>query len=227
MTQLESKSEEKERAILAAQTTLRTRFVAGRHSKLARFARSLGKPTLITTLVLLILFLAGWFLTPIYLVKYFNQRGSEFPDYKLHINSVEINPLTCSIDLYGLHLAKPSNEIPVPFLTAPRLNVAMQYSEILHWSLRSNIVLYQPVINFVQGPTEATTQTVLEPAWVTAVKQMVPLQINRFAVRDGDVHFYDFHADPEIDMELDQLELSLDNLTNSNHTNALMPSTAV
>jgi hypothetical protein len=66
----------------------------------------------------------------------------------------------------------------------------------------------------------------LEPAWVTEVKQLVPLQINRFTVTQGDIHFYDFHADPEINMEMDEVELSLDNLTNSDHSKELMPSTA-
>lgn len=103
----------------------------------------------------------------------------------------------------------------------------MQWRTLLHGNFRSSISLTRPVVNFVQGPTPATTQIVLQPAWVDAVEKLVPSRINRFSMTGGVIHFYDFHADPQIDMVLDQLELSLDNLTNSNHSKDLMPTTAV
>ena len=194
---------------------------------LQRLAHKLGKTTLITALVLLVAFMAVWYVTPYYLRDYLNHKGEGLPDYHLHIEWVQINPWNCSLDVEGVRLAKRSDEIPVPFFTCPRVHVAMQWSEIFHRTLRSSIGLSQPVVNFVQGPTPETTQTILEPEWVTAVKKLVPLRINRFTITQGDVHFYDFHADPEINMEMDQIELSLDNLTNSAHSEALMPSTAI
>jgi hypothetical protein len=189
-------------------------------------ARRLGKTTLTVALVLLIAFLAVWYLTPIYLLKYLNAKGDSLPDYHLHIEQVQINPWNCSLDLNYLVLKKKSNKIPVPFFTCPRVHLATQWEEILNWSLRSRITITRPVVNFVNGPTEETSQTALEPEWVTVVKQLVPLRINRFTVVDGDIHYYDFHADPVINMEMTDVEVSLDNLTNSKHLKTLMPMTA-
>jgi hypothetical protein len=194
---------------------------------LGKLAHRLGKITLTVALIVLIAFLAVWYVVPVVLVDKLNQKGESLPDYKLHIQRVEINPWNCSIDLYGLRLAKRSDLVPVPFFTCPSMRVAMQWSEVWHMTLRSRISLEHPIVNFVQGPTKETTQTILEPEWVTAVKQLVPLRINRFTIANGDIHFYDFHANPEINMEMDQLEVSLDNLTNSNGSKELMPSTAV
>jgi hypothetical protein len=59
------------------------------------------------------------------------------------------------------------------------------------------------------------------------VKKMVPLRINRFQVIRGDLHYYDFHAQPEINLELNHLELVASNLTNATHSTALMPTTVV
>ncbi len=189
-------------------------------------ARALGKTTLTIALIVLVLFVVAWFATPIYLKNFLNTKGDSLPDYHLHIDQVQINPWNCSLDLNSILLVKKSNKIPVPFFTAPRIHIAMQWSEILHWTLRSRITLTKPVVNFVNGPTEDTSQTALEPEWVTAVKELVPLRINRFTVVDGDIHYYDFHADPEINMEMIDVQVSLDNLTNSNHSKALMPATA-
>jgi hypothetical protein len=43
----------------------------------------------------------------------------------------------------------------------------------------------------------------------------------------GDLHYYDFQAQPEINLELSHLEVVASNLTNATHSKALMPSTVV
>ena len=190
-----------------------------------RLARALGVELLILFLVLLIIGLVSWYATPYYLTKYINKRGAELPDYVCHIDWVHINPWNASIDLETVKLSKKSGKIPVPFYDGPRIHISLQWKQILHGDFRSTITLLKPVVNFVQGPTADQSQTFLEPAWVQAVKQLVPLKINRFEVRQGDVHFFDFHADPKIDLEMNDIELTADNLTNSNHSKAEMPST--
>jgi hypothetical protein len=193
----------------------------------ARLARALGQEVLIILFVLLILFLAVWYTTPYFLRDYLNKRGSELPDYHLNINWVEIHPITCSLDLIDLTLAKKANIIPVPFYKGERVNIALQWKRVLHGDFLSSITCVRPVVNFVNGPTPETSQTILEPAWVQTVKKMVPLRINRFQVLHGDLHYYDFQAQPEIDLEMNHLELVADNLVNATHSKALMPSTVV
>jgi hypothetical protein len=192
-----------------------------------RLARALGQELLIGLLVLLLLFLVAWYSTPYFLRDYLNKRGAELPDYHLNINWVEIHPWNCSLDLIDLTLTKKSGEIPVPFYRGPDVHIALQWSRVLHADFLSSITLTNPVVNFVQGPTEAQSQTFLEPEWVTTVKKLVPFQINRFQVIHGDLHFRDFHAEPEIDLEMNHVELVADNLTNATHSQSLMPSTVV
>jgi hypothetical protein len=194
---------------------------------LARLARRLGVGVLATAFVLLILFMVAWYATPIYLRDFLNKRGSSLPDYKLVINRVQINPIACSIDLENIVLHKKNNMIRVPFFTSPDVHIAMQWTQLIHFDFRSNITLQSPVVNFVNGPTASTSQTVLEPAWVDAVKELVPLKINQFKIHHGDVHYYDFHAEPEINLELTELELLMDNLTNTTRSTELMPQTVV
>jgi len=191
----------------------------------ARLARALGVGILAIAFVLLILFLAVWYATPYYLRDYLEKRADALPDYKLSIHWLQINPIACSIDLENIVLQKKSNLVPVPFFVARDVHIAMQWTQIVHGDFRSNVTLLSPVVNFVQGPTPETTQTVLEPAWVIEVKQLVPLRINQFKIHDGDIHFYDFHADPEINLQLNDLELTADNLTNTTASKDLMPTT--
>jgi hypothetical protein len=191
----------------------------------ASLARRLGTRTLATLFVLLVLFLVIWYTTPYILRDYLNKRGSELPDYKLNIHWVEINPIACDIKLKDIVLQKKNNAIPVPFFTARTVLVAMQWTQLIHLDFRSNITLLDPVVNFVNGPTAETSQTILEPEWVTTVKQLVPLKINQFKIHRGTIHYYDFHADPQINIPITNLELTADNLTNTTRSKDLMPQT--
>jgi len=191
----------------------------------ARLARTLGVRFLAMAFVLLVLFLVVWYTTPYLLRDYLNKRGSQLPDYKLNIHWIQINPIACNIQLEDLVLQKKSSAIPVPFFTARKVLVAMQWTQLIHLSLRSNITVLEPVVNFVNGPTPATSQTILEPEWVTTVKEMVPLKINQFKVHNGTIHYYDFHANPQIDLPITNLEIVADNLTNTTKSTDLMPQT--
>jgi len=191
----------------------------------ASLARKLGTRALITLFVLLVVFLTIWYTTPYILRDYLNRRGSELPDYKLNIHWIEINPIACQIRLKDIVLEKKSNKIPVPFFTGKTVLVAMQWTQLIHLDFRSNITLQEPVVNFVNGPTPETSQTILEPEWVTTVKQLVPLRINQFKIHQGTIHYYDFHADPQIDIPITNLELEADNLTNTTKSKDLMPQT--
>jgi hypothetical protein len=191
----------------------------------ARLARRLGVGVLAAAFVLLILFMVVWYTTPYLLRDYLNKRGSSLPDYKLDIHWVQVNPIACSIDLEDIVLHKKNNSVPVPFFVSRDVHIAMQWTQLIHLDFRSNITLQAPVVNFVNGPTPETSQTVLEPAWVDAVKELVPLQINQFKIHNGDIHYYDFHADPQINLELTDLELEADNLTNTTKSKDLMPQT--
>jgi len=192
-----------------------------------RVAKALGQEVLILLLVLLVLFLAVWYATPYFLRDYLNKRGSELPDYHLNINWIEIHPWNCSLDVIDLTLTKQNGRIPVPFYKGESVHVSLQWNRVLHGDLLSSITLIKPVVNFVNGPTPAESQTILEPEWVITVKKLVPLRINRFQIIHGELHYYDFHAQPVINLIMNHLEVVADNLTNATQSKALMPTTVV
>lgn len=188
-----------------------------------RLLERLGLAGAVVVGILLLLGIIAWIAVPRYARDYINEKGKTMPDYWLHIDALQVNLWNCSVDITAVRLNKKSSEIPVPFFNCPRVRFALQWSEILNRSFRSSVILDSPTINFVQGPTEEQSQTILEPAWVQAVQKAVPLQINQFQIHNGTLHFYDFHADPQIDLDLEQLNLVADNLTNSTHSKAEMP----
>ncbi len=61
--------------------------------------------------------------------------------------------------------------------------------------------------------------------WLEAIKALIPWRVNQIAIRQGDVHFLDFHADPRVDLEISSVEIEADNISNSARLNIPLPAT--
>jgi hypothetical protein len=82
-----------------------------------------------------------------------------------------------------------------------------------------------PVIYFVQGPTPEQSQEGVDSSWVDVVDKWIPIKLNKVSIRNGEIHYRDFNSNPKIDIYLDKLEAEALNLSNTNKSNELLPST--
>ncbi len=169
---------------------------------------------------------AVWFSTPVLTRDYINRSLANLPDYTGRVESVRIHPWTASLDLYDLRIDKKSGAIPVHFLYSPRCTVSLQGSQILHGAARSSMIMYDAQINLVSGPTPEQSQFFISETWFNAVKRLIPWRINQIRIHHGVVHYRDFQADPPIDLEISQLEVASENMTNSLGLKIPLPSTA-
>ncbi len=177
----------------------------------------------IILLVAVIFIAVVWFVTPYLVRDYINQRLARLPDYVGRVEWVRIHPWTASVDIDNIHLEKKTGRVPVPFFKAPRCHIALQWSEIIHGASRSSVIVFSPQINLVSGPNAAQSQLSISSVWIDTLKQLIPWRINQVSVHDGDVHFRDFQADPQVDLEANHLEIYADNISNSKGLKTPLP----
>ncbi|MEJ0000087.1 MAG: DUF748 domain-containing protein [Verrucomicrobiota bacterium] len=181
-----------------------------------------------TELVLLLLAIAAivvWFGAPYVVRDYINRGFAGLPDYTGRVEWVRIHPLTASIDVYDFHIDKQGGGMPVPFLRSPRWNVALQWSELFHGVARASVTIFDPRVNLVSGRSSGDSQIGISGVWVDAIRALIPWRVNRLQVVDGDVHFLDFHADPQVDLECSHVNLLADNMSNSRRLQVALPAT--
>jgi hypothetical protein len=166
-----------------------------------------------------------WFSAPYFARDYINRSLSGLPDYTGRVEWVRIHPWTASLDIYDLHLDKKTGEIPVHFLYSSRWNISLQWSEIFHGVERASVTIFNPQINLVAGPNPDQSQISISKVWIDAIKQMIPWRVNQLCIHQGDVHFLDFHANPQVDLELSQLEIAVENMSNSQGLKVPLPAT--
>ena len=177
---------------------------------------------------ILLLIIAVRILFPYFLLKVVNQKLNEIDGYSGHIDDIDLNLYRGAYRIDGLDLMKTGGEIPVPFFSVNAIDISLEWAALLDGAIVAEISLERPEINFVNGPTEATTQTgVDEKDWQTVVDELVPLQINKFEVIDGEVHFRDYNKSPKVDLIMANIQVLATNLSNSKDSKELLPSTLI
>jgi hypothetical protein len=180
-----------------------------------RFLRRFGRFQLQFLLVLIALLIAARVALPYFVLRYVNQKIDEMPDYGGHIDDVDIHLWRGAYTVQGIDIVKTDGDVPVPFFSAPSVDLSVEWRALFQGSLVAKILFDRPVINFVAGPTEETSQVGVDKPWLGVIKDLFPLDINRFEVLDGAVHYRDFHSKPKIDLSVDRIHMIGTNLTNS------------
>lgn len=140
---------------------------------------------------------------------------NDIDGYTGSVADVDIHLIRSAYSVDSLVLKKVEGKVPVPFIEVPKTDFSIEWKSILKGSLVGEVTVFGPKINFVDGPTEAQSQTGEEGNWKETVKEVFPLRINTFTLNNGEIHFQNFHSSPKVDIFIDQLHLVARNLTNS------------
>lgn len=152
---------------------------------------------------------------PFWVHDYVNKTLSELEDYRGHVEEVDLALWRGAYKIREIKIVKTSGDVPVPFFSAPLIDLSVQWAALFHGSLVGEINFVKPQVNFVHAPSKEDSQVGLDEPWTQKVKELFPLKINRFTVDDGAIHFRDFHKSPKVDVVFDRFRLVATNLTNS------------
>ena len=175
----------------------------------------LSRDSIIGLVVLAILLIAVRAALPYVVLWYVNKTLDEVPGYHGVVRDVDLALWRGAYAIDGLDVKRTGGEIPVPFFSCPRTEFSVSWGAIFNGALVGEIDFRRPVLNLVAGPSEKTTQNDVDARWQDKIAELFPLRIDRFEVHDGTAHFRNFHTDPKVDVEIEDLHVLARNLTNS------------
>jgi len=176
-------------------------------------------------LVLLILLIAFRIYLPTIVLHYVNKELNSIPGYSGHIDKIGISLWRGAYQIKGVSLDKLSGKVPVPFFSANNIDLSVEWAALFHGSIVGKIKFYDPHVNFVSGPTEAESQSGIDSSWIQVVRNLMPLEINRVDIVDGEIHYMDFHSTPQVNIYVSSIEASATNLRNKVDKDKVLPST--
>lgn len=151
---------------------------------------------------------------PFWVRDYVNKKLAELDHYRGHVEEVDLALWRGAYKIRDIKIVKTSGDVPVPFFSAPLIDLSVQWAALFHGAFVGEIYFDHPEMNFVNASSKADSQAPLEEPWTQTVRKLFPLKINRFVVHEGEVHYRDFQKSPKVDVVIDQVRIVATNLTN-------------
>ncbi len=162
---------------------------------------------------------------PHILLTYANKKMANMPEYIGHTDALRMNLFTGTVTIIGTTLKKRGGEIPVPFIDVKKLKVTIDWKALFKGRVVALITVDDFDVNFVKGPTKATSQSKVDKEWIELFDDFIPIEINRVKVNNGSVHYRDYHSNPKIDIFMDKIYVVGENLSTVKDTSKVLPAT--
>jgi uncharacterized protein YhdP len=185
------------------------------------------KRLLIILASVLVVLIAFRIALPYILLRYVNKQLASIEGYKGHVDDIDVSLYRGAFTIEGIRLDKTSGKIPVPFFKAEEMDLSIEWRALFHGRVAAEIEVQKPVFNFVNGPTKATSQTGIGKHWTEVIDNLLPFKLNRVELKNGQVHYRDYHSSPQVDIYARQVHVLAENLSNAKHAKGSLPSTAV
>ncbi len=158
--------------------------------------------------------------------SYVNRTIDKSPLYKGTIGDIDIHLLAGGYTIHDVELNKVTGNVPVPFFSAKRVDLTLQWDALFSRKVVGKIALIEPELNFVDSPTEASDQTTSTGGpWLEMISDLFPFKINSCIIKNGSIHFRAFDADPPVDVYLSSMHAEIENLTNIHEATAPLVTT--
>lgn len=183
------------------------------------------KRVIIPLIILVTLIIARLYL-PTFLKNYINNTLSNIPGYYGHVKDIDVHLYKGTYVIHNLYLNKTGAKTDVPFLEFKKTDISLQWDALFKGKIVTQIELFQPKLIYVfENQQQKTEEDAETDDWTKALKNIVPIEINKLLVNDGVLAFVQITANPNIDLHIDQLHLEATNLRNVNQSSKKLPST--
>lgn len=180
-------------------------------------------PWAMVVLGIVVVLIAVRLAMPYIIRDYANKVLNRSKDYSGHIGDVTVHLWRGAYQIHGIDISKKTGKVPVPFFSLTNMDLSLQWSELIHGKLVSKIRMYDPHVNFVQGPTKEQSQAGTEENWGDMLTKLVPFKINEFVVTNGEIHFQNPTSNPPVDIYVDKLFAVATNFTNARNIKQELP----
>lgn len=179
------------------------------------------KKTWIWVLVIIGILIAFRIALPFIVKSYVNNTIQELEGYTGSVDDVDLALIAGAFSIDDLVLFEDSLAIPVPFVSVSRIDASIDWRALFQGRITGEVKLVQPVVNFAVD--EDATQDGTEVNWQEVIKDMIPIQINRFEIENGTISYYDFTFEPELDVYVQNFNLLITNISNVESEDEKLP----
>ncbi|MDR6300565.1 DUF748 domain-containing protein [Mesonia maritima] len=176
--------------------------------------------------IIVILLIAFRIYLPTLVKNYVNDVLADIPGYYGQVDDIDIALIRGAYVINGLYLDKVNAETKTPFLNFPKTDISVEWKSLFQGKIVSEIEMSKPQVTYVFEDQQKTSESGEADTedWTKALTDLVPLEINHFEVHNGTLAFVQLQANPNIDLNIHNLNLVATNLRNVKQNERKLPS---
>ncbi|HEY0110377.1 MAG TPA: DUF748 domain-containing protein [Fibrella sp.] len=175
-------------------------------------------------IAVLVLLVVARLLLPYFVLRYVNKTLADMGDYTGHVEDIDIALLRGAYQIDNLTIKKVNGTVKEPFVSIPRSDLSVEWKSLFKGKLVGEVECYEPELNFSFSDNESTRQTGEGADWTQVVKDLLPIQINRFAVINGRVELLKLFTSADAGLSLEKVNGELRNIRNVEEKSGKLPS---
>ncbi|MAJ68595.1 MAG: DUF748 domain-containing protein [Pseudomonadota bacterium] len=146
---------------------------------------------------------------------YINDTLDEGETFTGLVGDVDIMLWRGAYALNDVVIMKRNGKVNEPFFEASQVDFSLLWPAIFDGALVAEVYLQQPQLNFVDGGTDASSQSGEDEKWLYLTDQLVPLKVDRLEIEQGVIRFQNPDTRPPISVRLHHVNAVVKNLVNS------------
>ncbi|MFL5764083.1 MAG: DUF748 domain-containing protein [Bacteroidia bacterium] len=173
---------------------------------------------------ILLLIIVIRLILPYVVLHYANKRLAHLKGYSGHIRDLDIALYRGAYvvkDVY-LHKTDTLTQIETEFFDSRVVDISIEWHALFDGKLVGEFNLEAPTLRFTKDRVEPKDVTKDTANFRKMIHDFMPLDINRIEITEGVLKYVDKGSKPPVDMEIDNMHILAENLTNVKDT-ALLP----
>lgn len=148
-----------------------------------------------------------------------NRTLNSLPGYEGRVADVDIHLWRGAYSIHDVSIDKvditPAGKFTrVPMFSSDTIDLSVEWGQLLRGAIVGQVELHRPALNIFAGPARKE-QGRAGDDFFDRLRELMPLNINRLAIIDGELHFRNYAASPDIDIYLRDVNAVVRNLTNT------------
>jgi hypothetical protein len=192
-------------------------------------ARSRKGRTLKILIIIAVLIVAVRLILPYAVLKYTNNALAAMPGYAGHIKDIDLALIRGAYKIDSIYLNKKDSASgeETPFFGARTIDLSVEWRSLLKGEIVGEIDLLEPTLIFTKDKVEPDEVKKDSSSFTDLLQDLMPLKVNRFTVRNGNIQYIDEYSSPKVDVSLTNTNIVATNLRNAYDSSAVLPATII
>jgi hypothetical protein len=178
-------------------------------------------------LIVLGILLAIRLALPYVILYYANKKLATLDGYYGHVDDIDLAIIRGAYTIDDIYINKVDEKgnVLTEFFSSPEIDLSVEWRAIFEGKIVAEVEFESPILNYTMGANVGDKAPKDSTSFIELVKDFVPLDINRCAANNGQVHYRDESSSPPVDVPLTEMQLEGRGLTNKPAEGVVLPAT--